>query len=192
MNLLEFKKVHANVLYPEIGFGYVDMIKKLYERRNELTHEEIEKLVLLQEVDGSFAPCYGVWCHPSDTYCYIIKNTTVLIVNILINASKKGHEDLISPISDALHYLEKRGIHGRGYDAEVIELENINMFLDNDIFNYLKTKKFGDFFRGFLIKSIRYYEKAIVTGRTNFGFSNLEKQIKEMLDKYHECFVDNY
>lgn len=66
------------------------------------------------------------------------------------------------------------------------------MFLDNDIFNYLKTEKFGDFFRGFLIKSIRYYEKAIASGRTNFGFSNLEKQIKEMLDKFNECFEDNF
>ena len=186
IKVLNLKKYPARELTSDIAYKMIKELEDALYTHRELDKDEISTIINMQDDDGSFRLFTGQWCYDSDAILDVDHRVTYLSTLLLIN--NNPDEETLKVIGKAFDFIEKRGLHGKGYSAGEDELKNITLFLEYGIKKFLNqyVKNFNKFikFFNFLVTN---WESQYSKGRVVIGWGeDVTDQVKHILELYHK------
>lgn len=195
MKSLQLHKCDVKNIKPEISEALIEELEGVLTNIDNLSKENVEAVIRFQDNDGGFRPFIGRWIYDSDAYKRVANYTSFLCICILINADMNEVADVNSKVFDlAFNYVERHGMAGHGYDAEIDEVHNLSFFLNNGLKEFFKKHSpEHKSFEAYVTSLVNKYRDTLASGNTTVGFGvDIRKDIEKMLDVFDHTYYIAY
>ena len=153
-------------------------LNHLDEEQYASLSDDLNRIVLMQQDDGTF-PLAIDSTMPNDCRYYYVSKPTYIILKLLIECQNRNYEQAIKK---CIEFCKKSQFLGHGYDDKFEQLENLIMLIDAGLLSYADNEM------SLLIHELLVEAKYnLKNHKTVYGFGDLKNLYEDFIVSYNNA-----